>query len=479
MAHTSIGRIFQREIFICKLLGGFMFDWPPRWLAISYRIFMILAIRYIASKGYKATQKSFKSLPTLVQTNLTLYFNAAYLLSVTCLIRLTLLEIQHHNVLTLILRKRIDTRYFKQIKMVQNKATINGGLKSAARCWLVAFGQLRTPSINLFRSVLIYIVVFDTIITYCRQISLDSWSNAERGRLNQRGYNFVNYTSDSLSLASKFNSSKPLSFISTNKTTSGLEETTAKLDDHVSPTFGQVLQLCFWTLLTPIIRTAHLCQLQGFELLTLSITASMADALESTNEQEELNLRYFKKPLASIGRSSSKPQRLEMIPSTQLLVQVRDVLVVLRQIGQPSHTINYVTEFAWTLGAIGFALALMSADHPLWALYYGINSVWIMMKLLLRRIVFRRLHVVADTAQDHFQRQLIWAPNGVRRVELVTNVKLAEEITQIWPTDWISYDIKSFFLSVLSAFAFMVSFHKMTEVTIKAMQRGGRGDVNQ
>lgn len=458
-----------------------MFDWPGRPLAIAYRLLMIMLVLIVNNDLARMYKKIVTKLPNHIKSSLDLYWICVVSFVVFAIIRVTLLEIQHHNTLTLILSKRIDTRYFKRITAREHRTGEEGpGHKSVSDRFL-ATGDNCMPNVSFLRSVLLIEYTGNSVM-----ILIGEMLSRFLPDTNLRPTTMGHTKSDDelpgsiiMSMGSlpgdTSNSSLFARMAATNQTS--LEMTTTNRLQLVA---GHVISLVCTFVATFILDAAGNCQSRAQELLTLAITVSMADALRRINEQNAANYKMQPARIkldsfsqTAVGYKNKPP--LKLVPSTDLLVQVRDVLVVLGQVSNLTFVIHYLHELAWTLGIVFFALALLTVRASWWALYCACASVWIVLKLFAHRLIYRKLHNEANEIRETCQWHLANASylTDSHRMETLTNLKLAEEITQTWPTNWIKYDIKSLISAALKAFCFVVALHKVAEVDFRVHGQAG------
>jgi hypothetical protein len=361
-----------------------------------------------------------QALPKHTGDNINLYFQLHTINTVALLFVAIIREIMHFDALELILRKRVDERYFRTLKLVGDKA--HGGQFRPA----LAFGAPNKPSVDSYRYWLAVVVFLQAV--YLFSLEVETRFRAESGSLNEVQLNGAEYV--------KF-----------------------------LVTFIFVKTPCIFCVFLVTIM-ALICQYEGLVLVSLAIVAVVTDMLRRAKEQLRLTHVTCRRRVNSRGAAGQ-----ELIQVTELLVQVRDVLVMLKHVADISFALSTLNALLSMLLNVGLALALLSVDRHWYAFFCGYGFFWRLFRELSYRYMLLRLHQEANQIRDICLRRLA-NQSAEHRVDTLTNVKLAEQITQLDPTTWTVYKMESMLKASLSGFAFMVGLHRVAEVGFQASRPG-------
>jgi hypothetical protein len=420
-ATTSIGELFGRELFVCRLVGGFMFSRLNRKLAIVYRILVLFLPPLISSQFAKTQSIILKELPKHMGNNLLLYTIVRSCTHGVLVFVAVFREIMYFDTLELIMRKRIDGRYFRKLKLVPSNKAHGGQLKP-----VLAFGTPDKSSVDGYRRWLVAMIVGTTAYLFLTEAVTRFVTKS--AAFNEMQPNSVEY----------------MKFLAT----------------------FIFVEAPYLFCLVLMIILAVLCQHEGLVFISLAIFASMTDMLKRVNEQLRLT-----NSLCCRRVTLSKASNQELIPVTELLIQVRNVMLVLRQATGLSFALNTLFGLTMMLESVGALIVLLSVEKYLYALFCGYVFFWRLVKEIAYRYVVLMLHNEAYKVHEFYQRRLA-DPTAERRFEPLTNARLAEQIAQLGPSTWIDYKIEPLLKLTLSAFAFMVGLHRIAEASFQATQTG-------
>jgi hypothetical protein len=397
-----------------------MFGRLNRKLAIVYRTLVIFIPPLIVGKVAKSYPIILQSLPKQTRSNALFYSLIQRSITAVLVFAAIIREIIHFDTLELIMRKRIDGCYFRRLKLVVANDNIQGG---HFRTTVVFDAKTDRSSVDSYRHLLVATILSETVIHL------------------------------SLEVATRFGAESEAAFKEAQL--NGLEYVKFLV------TFIFVEVPCLFCVYLAVVLTL-ICQQDGLVMISLAIVATMTDMLRRANEQLRLTHDTFGRRVNSRGAAGQ-----ELIPITELLVQVRDVLVVLRHIADISFALNTLNSLVIMLLNAGLLLALFPVNKYWHAFYCGFGFVWRLFRELSCRYVVLRFHREADKMHEICQRCLV-NQSAERRVDTLTNARLAEQITQLGPSTWINYKIESLLKTSLSTLALMVCLHRIAEVGFQA-----------
>lgn len=405
MEYTSIGQLYRREIFLCKLFGGFMFSSKRKALSVSY-ISLVLAGRLLLLHSGADLMEFFardKSLSKRTLANLNLYFRVFVIVAIPIIIALLVQGVRHHNILTLVLQKRILLHNHVDVHMERHLSRKNP-LSRTGRA-----GKTSLKS-DFFWRMLCLRLILATALRLVSQVAL-----------------------------------------------------LLTIDPATRAQEMARLEALLWIILDQIGKNlllfgAEFFQLRAFEIIYLAIIDSMTEMLRRLNKLNRLKCKSH--------NSKSRSDQNQSSYSTELLYQIRDVLIVLKRVGDIPFTMLYVIDIGTVIGTIGLSLALLSAESYWWALYTSTGTAITMIEMLADRLAFLRLHRQAELLSDAYLLRLVNHPyEQAHRVQNVANYRLAGYIRQALPSSWMNYDVRSLLLALLSAIAFMVGLQKIAETS--------------
>lgn len=457
---TSIGLIHRHEILLIKLTGGFLFDWPNRWLALVYRVAVIFGITFLINVNTNSKliglRKARATMSSLLLYGWVLekfaYFAVNYNIY---------LDFRRHANMRIILDKRLDSRYLNQLEPA------NGARQTRS-----------TPNIKFLRrsvSIFFLIAVSSHFILEETLDFIGSCSMYQEAK--KSGANFSSYI-DSWTPASQSGWN-----ISTDCSISSLFEQKRLYLRQSS--IARVFASYFVEKSVQLARIAlsklmEISYFSGQMYIQTMIIATMTDMVSRISEQDELvskskasNRETRRSHRRSTQERDQRP-RLE-IPTVLMLVQVRDVLITLRE----SFGLNYMCIFISQMVPIVLIHGLTLGMFKLGLAQVGTILIAMIaeryFEIMIHRLVYQRLQDEVDKIGETSQLRLVRDVASESHVESRAILKLTEDIGQISPTDWIEPDIKALMVTVLSAFAFIVGVHQITEKSI-AIRLSGRNE---
>jgi hypothetical protein len=219
-------------------------------------------------------------------------------------------------------------------------------------------------------------------------------------------------------------------------------------------------------ILLPVLFHFHSTYAYGPLLINNVIIAFLADILRRINEQHNLMACWNEKQqdrkalMKKIGNEG-------LLPSTLAMIQVRDVLVALRETFGLYRVVVYFHDMCVMLCYMGLFVALISSKHVWLAGLMTYPMPFALAKSLLIPLTFGILQDELDEIHD--TNQLILAKQTYdtkTRLQAGTNLRLAKEMAQISPTDMVDPNISSYLETYLKIFALAAAIQKAREVAV-------------
>lgn len=393
---TSIEHVFRYQIFICKLFGGFLFDWPSRMLAIAYRLIITIAVMSVKSKVYKFRFLGDKNLDRSFLNNMQFYVTIYTFALVLSLFEVFIMDIRYHDTLTIILKKRLHKLYLTMPE--QNLVAADQRPRRSSKAERVRQNGIRT----LNRIMACNVVAFAILILIGSKI-----------------YYFQEIEQEFRSKSNTWSVVIPV---------------------------GKII----FELLIHVILTLASIHLYGLSMISHLIVACLTDILACVRRpggQRALDI-------------SQRPQ----VQATQVMIQVRDVLIVLSRVLNLDFGFIYAHDFSLAMAMMGIALTNASSHEPILAWFFGAQVLFMIARMFSFRFSYHLLREEVEQIKDECHKQLTISRGHSSRVEAKTNCQLAEELQVILksiPTDWFKCDIKSLMKQILSLFAFTVSLQRI------------------
>lgn len=204
-----------------------------------------------------------------------------------------------------------------------------------------------------------------------------------------------------------------------------------------------------------LILTVASINLYGMSMVSLWIVACVTDMLAKVQERGD-----------NLSHGIVRGRRIQ---TTQLLGQVRDVLIVLSRVLNVDFTAIYIHDYTMTLGLLGIVLANARSGSLALVGFFGFQVLLMILRMFSFRLSYHLLSEEIERIRDKSHRQL----TGKRcssRVEAKTNCQLADELVQVMksiPTDWFRHDIKALMSQILALFTFAVSLQQIALARLK------------
>lgn len=497
-SYTSIGQIFNYQIMLSQVFGGFLFDWSNRYLAWVYKALAVISIVIFFRVNPIVEKSTLDSISESLTINYRLYMNMYRCVVVVYLVGRFFVDFRYHDTINIILRKKLDVRYltgpigsttqrWSKFDLHQPSSTSfhrarSGGVIGSAGA---AFRRyISEPAyhgryIDLIHHLFVYVVIAkslaDVLATELARGYYIISPECSLAKPRIRDQQVENFTTTTRSPWSAEQSSNLTGLVNSNNT--------------VAECIGQqAWSISFYWLYLARLLVLKLAlnisgvYFHGLFLICIMIVATAAQLLKRINEQDEMLLPLLsaprpvgKKPSSKIRKSSTKTMlgpRLGgasyLIATTHLMVQIRDVLSVLQQTTGLLQLASYTHDTALILTFMGLFFAMVSAKQPWLGIYISYHLFFYVIRILSARLVFQMLRHELVRLQDTNHRRLAeQSCRGESRIEATMRLRLAQEMERISPTNWFSFDVRSFLFQIFSMVVFAVGLQKIAEISLK------------
>lgn len=576
IATTTIEEIFRYELLFIKLCGGFLFEWPPKFIRVLYQASIILLTKVFAINYYSFQTQADDSMKRAALQNVRLFRYTYLVVSYVTVLLNFLTALKYDQLLLVIMKKRLDKRYLDKFECHcqcnRNPYTMSCG--SAETAVVGADGkpaaadkptsghpikeapeptkkQIGARRVKIVRNLLIANVLLNALTTYL-------WHNATKSR-SLPGQPLASQVANKSSLSVGFatfetsptTTNTPINreFIEPSTTAVAVEATItttmAITPLEQTPNPSEPSNLAFDRLHTlwahhwqPIMLIAsrlsqnllkfsffglnlakllyefsqaalNINQTYGQLHVVLIIVATLTDmlsysrlydALVSDEKLQELNnftqcdscrmsLDQTGSTLSNDGMRQRRPKRRSRstLLTTELLVQIRDVLIVLRC----TNSLNYLGALIYDLTRIGTIFCLFytaiqtdSFDTVLSLfLQYilvafsmaltGLGYHWLHQEVLnLRRFIDERNLLEYSAGSEVGRRYYFVGDSLISQPERITTCRLADDIGKLWPTDWFTPDFKSYLKSNILVITLVATLQQLVEAGMRSRDSG-------
>lgn len=478
----TIEELFRFEILVVKLCGGLMFR-PRSILAVIYRLFIILAARYVFSKYILNMTTLMNNQRNALWDNIRIFWKILIYLAIMSLSVSLWTGYKYSNLVILILKKRFkrhllyrsNTSVFYQSQSKQEKlANLNcfekrDISKAAQSSNAIELKQPLSSRVDLLRKLMIYLVILATSIAFMR----------EEMSLNRQH----------LIQTDTLNTSRPLSYIkpksvylnSTDKTPTGSGIALLETQAYIPQLMNAILLKDFISIIKFfILMTFRFClkilqtsmntfQVYGPAYIMLMMCATFTDmitqlrfrlALECRGDCNHwYNMSFISRSSSdsfihsqhsrSLTGSSCDGRMFAMHMTVEYLTHIRDALLVIREAFSMDNLILLTLELVRLMLIFSFLTSFIMKTHIEWFSTILFELLRINSSMIILRLGYYWLHQNAKyLRQDIVERELLDADCcGSNKVglglESRTIVKLARELEEIWPTHWYIPDLKS------------------------------------
>lgn len=428
---TSIGQVCEFELNALKLCGGFVFEQNlNRYLSFGYKIGLIALTRYFVSNSLDVYDRISSDSKTS-QQNLKLFWTFHRVASLSCLIASTVSALRHRNLISILLRKRLDARYFegppwaastgpvqpatkgdKRASRPEVNALSHLGLRLSplARSQARLKWELRASAATIVRVPRLRLARY-LILAYLAICGLTATLRGEYERAyNERRPALVERNNTTLLLD---RSSDVVAAAGSVWPARGQPPATPfgppdlRLGSVASWLAGQLLGLGMEAVrLSPrlLLKLLHalleLSQWMGQPMIALYITAILSDLLRRAAEQELAAARSSSRAAPAdgaalqLGDGSGPPAQAAtpLIKTTDLLIQTRDVLIALRSAMSLNYLFIQVLDMSRLMAVFSLFTALIAADQYDWLGLLLADYLRLILGILLARIGYHWLH---------------------------------------------------------------------------------------
>lgn len=348
-----------------------MFDGPRRSLALTYRLAIICFWFSFELNFFKLANILQQIIPERNMLMMLLYLAIYWTVNNLSLLNSMRLDWNHHELLNILLNKRLDKRYFESVEMSRDRRPI---------------GSMCTPNLNRMRRNTFQSFTLILIITIVPEITGHMMLACFDGPLkieHQTGDNATEI------FDRKLNATEAENLLNCSVQTLKTRLSSVPSQDLFVQVASQSLYFLSGCCL---IVALNVIQKEGLAYIILLVTAAMTDMLVHANHQQKLETNHKH----SRRHAKQGPQ----IPVADLLVHIRDLLVTLRRAFGLEFALGFARDMSTFMAAQNLALVLNSMGFVWLACCYLVYCLVTFYRTLQTRMVFVRLHDQVEEIGD-------------------------------------------------------------------------------
>lgn len=513
---TTLEEYLGPQLAIYRIGGG-LFNSKKTRSAIIYRFIICAIFRIFAHYNGNYIISS--------HANLRIFFEIYQWATTIQLFCIILIGIKHHDIVSTIMNKKLDKRFFgnfsKSISPVELTKEVSYELINLITSIIeyIKTGKRISKAHKIKRVLLIRVLLFiQAQITFSKSLFEHSYSIQSYHQL----FNYQSSSGNDNNLVSIINLFESLfsrnmskSSVEPNETVANLSHIAYVNNDESSLTspanlpidlLSQIIVFFIYiikSLGSNLIYTINLGQTYGLLHLYLYITAAMSDMLQFAHEyDQEFNLQQM--PMqsnnhvthnackADIGLQNNnktmqqKSTRRGALVTTRLLVQIRDVLIMLRL----TVSLIYVMTFLSDIFNMIWDIYFMTSTKGLTRTLSILDFATIVLNMIIIRVGHQLLHqdVLAINRKVNESDILSRAKNEklfeyigpkltknrgknyvitnkpilqISDSERLTKNRLVDDICRIGPSDWFEPDLINLANSILFAITFVGTIQQL------------------
>lgn len=499
--YTTVERIFRSEFTFLRLCGGLLFE-RPLPIAIAYRLIVLITFRYLITKHYAKYLPIIETYPKSTQQNIRVFLGfytiAGYLASILAFYT----GLKYHRLILVLVRKKLDCRYLDERCLDWNESKRaqkmnSSSLSRSSRTDEESNWSTRSSIVHILstfkphrfrqaRYLLIYNWVLNTLTSYLRYWTYTTYL-AEGKIPSQRHLRVTDIYPPIVFREYVIRGDIPErpSFQPTQQNNL-LDIIISSYHFAISLvsslwfkcTVAQAINELYHFLWDMITSATHICQTYGSLILVLMITSVMTDMLRFSSRSDGIcksdfrgqasrdNSRYT---LVYADSRSSSTRDASLLLTTKLLIQIRDVLIILRCIISIEYLVLLCGDFARIMTVICLLIDTVNRYQTISVVMNLIEFCRIIYSMLLMRLGHDWLHKEANRFRRLLDQRFLLDEEGSRataaisRGERTTLNRLTEDIESIWGTDWYSPDFGSFIKQNIILMTFVATLQQLVE----------------
>lgn len=504
--YTSIEQVYRRELNFVRLFGGLMFE-RPKLLNLIYRIIVMALTRYITLRYYYVYVVPSGKYSKSIYQNYRLFWYSYHVVSNLVALVTFVTGTKYHNLLLVIIKKQFDARYMK--KSVEHLIKYGGSLMHRRSIW-VEHRHGRSSRMKLIRSLIIIHVVLSVLSTCLRDTNYASY-----------GYKY-NPTSIAASNSTTTSRARGFLWATNDSSLASLNKTLEASHSDAQPEFKLASQVArrVANLMVKIVRdfistSLNVCQANGQVFVVLMVTATITDMISYSrafdgligssahSREDELEsvdelLGAHKYQIQSNQSPSRPPNRVSnTLLTTEILIQARDVLIVLRCIMSLDYLLILILDLIRLMNVFCLFNAAVANGKYVSMILIILEYVRISLGMTLARLGYHWLHLeVRELKQLIDEKSLLnsrhhndehdkfhssnHSSGGSNRhdkmddnlshishSEKITVYRLASDIETLWPTDWFTPDLKGYLKNNIFVITFVATLLQLVEASSK------------
>lgn len=481
---TTIGQIFGFEIKLLQLWAGLL----PEHSGTSRIIYCLFIIALTILGSFLIDDSSSRlDYFTSISAQYVIFIHKIYLWVSTVTVSVTALNgMRYRQAIWIILNKRLDTKYLEENKKITTLKLIRGVFSKIVsnsqdyipKICLVKFFFTANICIVIIRVYLDYSILefndikSDNVRKTSNTVSMDENSNTSI--VASRGYVDSNYNhsfvSNIINEVLKFSPySKTESFSS-----------------------SKLWMITFQMVFNALLNLLRFAQNYGYIFISLSVTSTISDMLNFAGYEDGLMEKEHKETKMvendtivkqSDGSSSSisdreastisKKYRRHPSLTTDLLIQARDVLIMLRCVLSLYYLVNLIADLMRMMSVFCILNVAVVTGRIDLCIIYIIEYLQLFFNMNISRIghhwvheevniIKRRVHE-ADLLVDSDISNSKGRNENMSLSERLTSVRLIDDIETIWPTDWFKPDIASCMRINVFVMTFVATLQQLVE----------------
>lgn len=437
--YTSVEQVFDYELSLIKICGGFGFE-RPKYFGHLYRILLIVLTKLMSVTFY-TRPKVISSFSKSSKQNVELYIIVYNILSLLALSVSYYASTKYYNFYQLLLKKRFSKQYLAR----------------------------RASKIFYARLLLAFNLLSSTLMTRIR-----NESNIPLRRLdNQSFFKFYN-------LNQTTESTGPISdFLRTSNVTRLTYESELKW-----AIFGlhQSSENVVIVLIDFALSSLNTFQTHGTITIVLMIVVTFNDMIESScirdglflgSKKERAKRQAANAELCAIqNQSGPKP-----LLTTELLIHMRQLLILIKNIMSFEYLIVYIYDVTRVTFLFGVVFGILKSSGTSKELFtVCLEYVRVGYTMLLSRLAYFWLHRdierirrivdelrVQEEGEENDEGTINNQATKMDETHRIVTYRLAEEISELWPTDWFKPDVGSSLKMTIYVLTFVATLDQLVE----------------
>lgn len=530
---TSIEEVFRQQLDFIRVCGGLLFDWPLP-IALMYKLIVFMVFRYLTATYYTRHYPLLETYPKSSQQNIKLFLGLYGIVSFigSCVSFYTV--VKYHHLILVVLRKQFCRDYLSSppksemardmimheslylssganlsvassIPSLLSNSFVDGHKSDRSFNLRASNSSANKLSVCYHRHVTTMIVcnlLLNTMASYLRSYTHKSYlakhliPTQRHLRITDIYPPLIHWEVQAVSVETTDLSTAH----DDNTLDTGLAGFVLSVPSQMlqmintkefAQRFGPLINELYHFVQDLIIAAMHMNQTYGHLFIVLMTTSVMSDMLRFATKQDRLDCHkaHYDR---TITRLAGYPKTLSMdlepeqstksklceglsksrfLLTTKLLIQIRDVLILLRCILSLDYLIILIADLSRIMIVVCMLTDSVQAKlfvAVVMSMFEGIRVIYTM---LILRIGHEWLHNEANRIRRLLDQRILLSEGSHERLdsawinkrEKITVARLSEDIESTWPTDWFSPDMKTLLKHGIIIITFVTTLQQLVE----------------